>query len=139
MRSKVHRWFTLVLILGSVLTLSPKVRGESCSCSAPDGSCSATVSCSGGCYAMCENNGGCIAACSGLESVDTGIAAPRLDSDHSVLIFTGGTDLLFHPTSFSSRFHEITPFDRFWKFLFVGTDDKAVANAIFCAASKQNL
>lgn len=37
-----------------------------CSCTAPDGSCSASVSCgSRGCIAVCGNNGRCSASCSG--------------------------------------------------------------------------
>jgi len=34
-----------------------------CSCKAPDGSCSAGVSCPGGCIADCPNGGGCYAIC----------------------------------------------------------------------------
>jgi hypothetical protein len=38
---------------------------DSCSCVAPDGSCSASVSCQGGCIKFCGNNNNCSASCSG--------------------------------------------------------------------------
>lgn len=50
-----------VLLL--VLTVSA-VKAESCSCNAPDGSCSASISCSGGCVAICGSGGSCTAQCS---------------------------------------------------------------------------
>lgn len=40
----------------------PRVFAEDCSCSASDGSCSASVSCPGGCIAFCPS-GGCRARC----------------------------------------------------------------------------
>jgi hypothetical protein len=140
MSPTVNRWFTVVLILGLVFTVSSRVYANSCSCSAADGSCSAKVSCLGGCYTWCDNDGGCRAACSDyLGFVDIGIVPPQSNSHHSPLTFNGGADLLFPATSFWNRFHERSAFDTFWRSLFVGVGDKAVANATFCGLSKQNL
>src|SRR5215467_7980094 len=41
---------------------------DTCSCSAPDGSCSASVTCKGGCTKFCGNNNNCYAECSGAYS-----------------------------------------------------------------------
>lgn len=38
---------------------------NTCSCTASDGSCSASVTCPGGCLAVCPDGGGCHAGCSG--------------------------------------------------------------------------
>lgn len=38
---------------------------EECSCTAPDGSCSASISCRGGCIEHCLGQGDCYAECSG--------------------------------------------------------------------------
>lgn len=50
-------------VLFLVLTVSA-AKAESCSCSAPDGSCSASISCSAGCVAICGSGGSCTAQCS---------------------------------------------------------------------------
>jgi len=41
-----------------------EVLASSCSCTAPDGSCSASITCSGGCIATCGTGGNCSAKCS---------------------------------------------------------------------------
>lgn len=56
---------TLALTIACVLFASTGVTADSCSCSAPDGNCSASASCSGGCTAFCANDGECLAQCSG--------------------------------------------------------------------------
>jgi hypothetical protein len=55
----------LALFALAVLLLPAAVFADSCSCNAPDGSCSASTSCPGGCYAVCANGGGCASGCSG--------------------------------------------------------------------------
>lgn len=47
-------------------TLPVPVRGDDCFCTAPDGTCSADVSCAGGCWAVCGPP--CSAGCSGSGS-----------------------------------------------------------------------
>ena len=39
---------------------------DTCSCTAPDGSCSATITCHGNCQKYCGNNDNCRAECSGF-------------------------------------------------------------------------
>lgn len=53
----------LVCLALSWTTALPSLRRQSCSCTADDGSCSASVTCRGGCLAFCPNNGGCRAVC----------------------------------------------------------------------------
>lgn len=57
----------LILLLPSPLTrfAPPAFVVEDCSCDAPDGSCSVTISCQGGCTKFCGSNGNCHAKCSG--------------------------------------------------------------------------
>ena len=61
--------FGLLLLTTYFFTLTPlPARGspmDTCSCVAPDGSCSASVSCQGGCIKFCGNNNNCWASCSG--------------------------------------------------------------------------
>lgn len=53
----------------TLVTVPPtSVSADNCSCSAPDGSCSASVSCKGGCTKFCGNNNNCSAECSGAYS-----------------------------------------------------------------------
>ncbi len=53
----------LCLTLSAALALTP-APFEDCSCSADDGSCSTSISCSsGGCYSLCPNNNGCRSIC----------------------------------------------------------------------------
>ena len=58
------------LILIATIAVTPK-RRESCSCTADDGSCSASVSCKGGCIAYCPSNG-CRAVCKGSSFEESG-------------------------------------------------------------------
>jgi hypothetical protein len=58
----------LVVIALTALLLSIPVRtglAETCSCTASDGSCSASITCPGGCIAVCPDGGRCHAGCSG--------------------------------------------------------------------------
>lgn len=59
---------TLIASLLICLTLagntgSTALRRESCSCTADDGSCSASTACVGGCIAVCPGKGSCFAIC----------------------------------------------------------------------------
>lgn len=57
--------FTLLLALAFTTPAYPALRAD-CNCVAPDGSCSASVSCTGGCTKFCGNNDNCYAYCSGF-------------------------------------------------------------------------
>jgi len=60
----------LVLLLASTLTVSSAAFPlQDCSCTAPDGSCSASISCQGGCLQHCASQGDCYAECSGFYQV----------------------------------------------------------------------
>jgi hypothetical protein len=48
-----------------LVAVAPLSLGEDCSCSAPDGSCTASISCTGGCIAICGSGGNCSSSCSG--------------------------------------------------------------------------
>lgn len=50
-------------------SVSRAVVFQTCSCSAPDGSCSATITCHGGCNAACDNDDDCWAQCSGYYGI----------------------------------------------------------------------
>jgi hypothetical protein len=57
--------FTLTLAPVFTPTASPALVRENCSCTAPDRSCSVSISCRGGCTQFCGNNDNCYAYCSG--------------------------------------------------------------------------
>lgn len=65
---------TIIIVLAFALTRSTSsaVR-ESCGCSAPDGSCSASGSCTGKCTAQCPS-GGCNVSCSGFGFLGTEVS-----------------------------------------------------------------
>lgn len=69
---KRHLIFPLILALlllcGSSFSVSSygTPNFKDCYCDAPDGSCSASASCSGGCIAHCNSGGDCEAECSGF-------------------------------------------------------------------------
>lgn len=52
----------VVLVL---VAFSPAAFADTCSCTAPDGSCNTSVSCGGGCAAICGEGGNCSSWCSG--------------------------------------------------------------------------
>lgn len=56
------RSLTVAVAMLSAISLTPAAHADGCSCSAPDGSCSASVSCEGGCYSYCDT-GACDAQC----------------------------------------------------------------------------
>ena len=45
---------------------SKEARADTCSCTAPDNSCSASISCPAGCVAICGNDGNCSTQCAGI-------------------------------------------------------------------------
>jgi hypothetical protein len=55
----------LLGVLSLLVAAAPSSFGEGSSCTAPDGSCSASVSCSGGCMEILGSGGNCGASCSG--------------------------------------------------------------------------
>jgi len=57
--------FILALTFAFTPSASPAFARETCSCAAPDGSCSASVTCTGGCTRFCGNGDNCSASCSG--------------------------------------------------------------------------
>lgn len=62
-------WSLLVLtVFASLLVAAPSLQAESCSCTAPDGSCSASMTCTDGGIPTCSNGGDCSAQCSGGDS-----------------------------------------------------------------------
>lgn len=77
----------LIVIALAVLGLPGSAQAESCSCTAPDGSCSASISCSGGCLAICGSGQQCSAKCSGSTTDRTPLEpnplqAPAADMRH---------------------------------------------------------
>lgn len=52
-----------VTALASVLLFAAPALAYDCDCAAPDGSCSASVSCPNGCFALCGNQGHCSSGC----------------------------------------------------------------------------
>lgn len=79
---------------------------ESCSCSADDGSCTASAGCPGGCIAFCPNGGGCRAMCIKDEDDTMLTMAPvslhfSRTSGRAVsaeLSRVSGTDVVYTPT-----------------------------------------
>jgi hypothetical protein len=89
---------TASLVSGNATNL-PKV----CSCSAPDGSCSVSVTCTGQCTKFCGNNDNCSASCSGFYSYfGNEVTFEMRNGNYSKLVAelvrVGGKDLEFSPT-----------------------------------------
>jgi hypothetical protein len=62
-------------------------KSQTCACSAPDGSCSISVTCSGGCTRFCGNNDNCSASCSGSYSfLATEVNLEMQNSDYTKLV-----------------------------------------------------
>ncbi|MDT5270820.1 MAG: hypothetical protein QOH49_3006 [Acidobacteriota bacterium] len=79
--------FALFLALAFTTTAYPALVRETCSCSAPDGSCSASVTCTGGCTKYCGNNDNCHAACSGAFGyLDTEVSIEMQSASYSQLV-----------------------------------------------------
>ncbi len=101
----------LTLILSSTLThsASPALLVESCSCSAPDGSCSASASCARGCIAVCPSNG-CSAHCSGFYEFLGTEATLQMQNTSSKQLLAEVARISGKELAFSSRKPEV-PFN----------------------------
>jgi hypothetical protein len=91
-----------------------------CACTAPDGSCSVSVTCSGGCTKFCGNNDNCYASCSGSSSfLANEVNLEMQNSDYSRLVNKlsrmSGKELAFSPTKpdmvFNVGFEKATLWD----------------------------
>src|SRR5205085_489015 len=96
--------FVLSLILVPSRTASSSLSPEECSCQAPDGSCSASISCPRGCIQHCAGQGDCYAECSGfyeLFATETTIQMQNATYPELVaaLARISGRDLAFSPTN----------------------------------------
>jgi hypothetical protein len=103
-----------------VFTFTHSASSENCSCSAPDGSCRASISCRGGCEDFCGNDGACGAQCSDSLAIlitETTIEVnnggyPQLVTQLARVI---GTNLEFLPTkpdpTFNLSFKRIALWD----------------------------
>ena len=95
--------FFLSLVLVPSRSASSAYLFEECSCTAPDGSCSASVSCNGGCVKFCGNNDNCSASCSGSsEYLASDVTLEMQNSTYpqfvNELARISGKDLAFSPT-----------------------------------------
>jgi len=122
---------TVLLVLSFTLSSSPAASLDDCDCVAPDGSCSATVSCAGGCTRFCGNNGNCYAYCSGAYEflgMETTLELqngtyPELVSKLSHL---SGKELVFSPTKPDSVFNMGFKRTPFWNALDLLSDQGTV-------------
>lgn len=112
----------LVLLLSPVLShfASPASAFDTCSCTAADNSCWASVSCQGGCTKFCGNNDNCHAECSGLyEVLGMQVTLEMQNANYSQMVAelarTSGTELTFSPTKpdmvFNAGFKRATLWD----------------------------
>lgn len=112
---KLHAAVIIIVLTLSVVATFPQPNRastiEECSCSAPDGSCSASASCPhGGCILQCVGQGDCLAECSGFYQVfgmETTLQLqnaryPQLVSE---LARISGRDIAFSPTKPDSVFN----------------------------------
>lgn len=113
---------TFTLAISFVLTPSayPALVRDTCTCSAPDGSCSASVSCTGGCTKFCGNNDNCSASCSGRYAfLDMEVTFDMQDARYpqfvAELARISGKDITFSPTTpdlvFNAGFKRATLWD----------------------------
>lgn len=94
---------TVGLIMISALnmpTTSSTPVVDSCSCAAPDGSCSATISCKAGCLHFCGNNGNCYAECADDPLADVSVEMNHVTYPQLVAVLTriGKRRLEFTPS-----------------------------------------
>jgi hypothetical protein len=108
--------FTFFGLLFSIICLalvaaSPRsVCADNCSCSAPDGSCSASVTCKGGCTKFCGNNNNCSAECSGAYSFyGTEVTFEVQNATYPQLVSelsrVSGKEIVFTPTRSETLFN----------------------------------
>lgn len=58
---------TVVALLLVLMSFTPTVKAQTCSCKAPDSDCNAEVTCKKGCTAFCASNDACYAACNDMD------------------------------------------------------------------------
>lgn len=119
----VIRSVLCVLFIATLSQLTAvTIRGQqTCSCTAPDNSCSVTVQCEGGCVKYCGNKGDCLAECSGVIEPSEKITARIEEGNYTDFVRwlkrRSGKDLEFTPTSNDSSlsvgFQEATLWDVF--------------------------
>ena len=102
--------FTLFLAFASAPSASTALLRETCSCSAPDGSCSASVSCRGSCTKYCGNNDNCHAACSGSYGyLDTEVSFDMQNAQYPQLVTelgrVSGQEISFTPANPAAVFN----------------------------------
>lgn len=73
-----------IVVLCAVVFSAALVWAESCSCSAPDGSCSVQIQCPGTCWAICMNGGQCLSSC-GKPPIGPGEAVSGADLKAALL------------------------------------------------------
>ena len=93
----------LSLIATPIHSTSASLPLEDCSCSAPDGSCSVSISCTRGCTQFCGNNDNCRASCSGAsEFFGTELTFQMQNGTYPRLVAelarVSGKELAFSPT-----------------------------------------
>lgn len=103
-------FFILALLPAFVPTASTAVLREHCACSAHDGSCSASVTCTGGCTQHCDVEGDCYAYCSGyfgFLGMEVTFEAPNATYPTLVdeLSRVSGKDIVFSPTKPNAVFN----------------------------------
>lgn len=96
--------FALSLLLVPSQGASSTFAFEECSCQAPDGTCSASISCPHGCIQHCAGQGDCYAECSGfyeLFATETTVQMQNASYPQliTVLARISGKDIAFSPTN----------------------------------------
>src|ERR1043165_9126405 len=102
--------FVLSLILVPSRPASSAYTPDDCSCTAPDGSCSSSISCHGGCIQHCVGDGDCYAQCSGdYEMFATETTVQMQNGTYPQLVAKlaaiSGRDLAFSPATSDVTFN----------------------------------
>lgn len=113
---------TSALITGSAHSNHHGLPMDSCSCSASDGSCDSSVTCSGGCVNFCAGQGDCYGACSGVYTglgIKASPNAKRGNSSELVseLARISRRDITFVPAQQNTVFNIETKSVAFWDLL----------------------
>ncbi|MCA1568271.1 MAG: hypothetical protein LC803_22030 [Acidobacteria bacterium] len=64
----MRRHLTVATLLLLSITFAPAAAGQTCSCNAPDSSCTVSVTCQRGCTTVCASQDACYAACGNPEA-----------------------------------------------------------------------
>lgn len=101
---------TLILTCALTYSASPIVAIEDCFCSAPDGTCSGSISCQGGCILHCVGDGECYGECSGFyQMFATETTVQMQNATYSQLVAKlariSGKDLAFSPSNPDTMFN----------------------------------